>query len=51
MADFCQPALGKFLLNSIGWGGKTAAPMVRQVMEAYFKKKPPESTTSRASDS
>jgi penicillin-binding protein 2 len=31
-----------FAEHSGGGGGKVAAPMVRQVMEAYFNKKPPE---------
>ncbi|MCA1992694.1 MAG: penicillin-binding protein 2 [Coleofasciculus sp. S288] len=30
-----------FAEHSGGGGGKVAAPMVRQVMEAYFKRKPP----------
>lgn len=32
-----------FAEHSGGGGGKVAAPMVKQVLEAYFKKKPPES--------
>jgi penicillin-binding protein 2 len=30
-----------FAEHSGGGGGKIAAPMVKQVMEAYFKKQPP----------
>jgi penicillin-binding protein 2 len=33
--------------HSGGGGGAVAAPMVRQVMEAYFKKKPPQPATAK----
>jgi penicillin-binding protein 2 len=37
-----------FAEHSGGGGGKVAAPMVRQVMEAYFNKKPPEAPKDKA---
>ncbi len=39
-----------FAEHSGGGGGKTAGPMVRQVMEAYFKKKPPQPAAKSAGE-
>lgn len=36
-----------FVEHSGGGGGKTAAPIVREVMEAYFNKKPPAPATDK----
>jgi penicillin-binding protein 2 len=37
-----------FAEHSGGGGGKVAAPMVREVLEAYFNKKPPEASKDKA---
>jgi penicillin-binding protein 2 len=41
-ADHPEIVVVAFAEHSGGGGGKTAGPMVRQVMEAYFAKKPPQ---------
>lgn len=40
-----------FVEHSGGGGGKVAAPIVRQVMEAYFNKKPPQSDQEKQEES
>jgi penicillin-binding protein 2 len=40
-----------FCEHSGGGGGKTAGPIVRQVMEAYFNKKPPSPEKAKPADS